>query len=415
MVNNAKRAFVFLLWLTAPALYANPLQDAIDNAADGSIIRLGRGVYSGPITINKPITIVSENGDAIIRGNGEGTVVLITSNHVSLTNMIIEGSGESHQAIDSCVAAKDSHTVKIIDNTMRDCLFGVNLENTHRSSVERNKITSKDFSSGLRGDGIRLWYSHSNIIRGNHTTNVRDNVFWYSSANRIEENFGEGSRYSIHFMYADRNMVHRNTYQNNSVGIFLMYSHGSAVSNNVLINASGSFGIGLGMKEVSDCVVDDNVLMYNARGFYLDQSPYQPGTVNKFMGNQLLYNTVAIQLHGTLLGSLYERNTFKGNIDDIANDTPESRLDLNRWYMNTWDAYEGFDRNQDGYGDTPHEVYAYADRMWNYRPAVKFFYASPVIGILNFLSRLMPFSEPELLASDEKPVLITAEKEGVDE
>lgn len=404
-MRRAKFVLVFFLWFEASALYANPLQQAIDDAAEGSIIKLERGVYHGPITINKAITLTNDSGDAIIRGAADGSVVLITANHASITNMIIEGSGDSHQTIDACVTVKDAHTVKVVGNTMRDCLFGINFENTHRSSIENNTISSKDFSSGLRGDGIRLWYSHSNTIRANNTSNVRDNVFWYSSANRIEDNIGKGSRYSLHFMYADRNMVHRNTYQDNSVGIFLMYSHGGVISKNTLINSSGPFGIGLGMKEVSDCLVEGNHLMYNARGFYLDQSPYQPGTLNRFIENNLLYNTVAIQLHGTLIGSLYERNTFKGNIDDIANDTPESRLDLNSWHMNTWDTYEGFDRNQDGFGDTPYEKYAYADRLWNHRPAVRFFFASPVIGVLNFLSRLLPFSEPELLAVDDRPVV----------
>ncbi|MDR1528867.1 MAG: nitrous oxide reductase family maturation protein NosD [Burkholderiales bacterium] len=398
------RNISFLLWFLPFVCLGNPLQEAIDNAAPGNIIKLGRGIYRGPIHIDKAITLTSEDGSAIIRGTGEGSVISITANHVVVSNLIIEGSGELHQAIDACIVAREVHSVKILENTMRDCLFGVNFENAHRGQIQGNTISSKPFSLGLRGDGIRLWYSHANIIRGNKTYAVRDNVFWYSSANQIENNIGTDSRYSLHFMYADRNSIHFNDYRNNSVGIFLMYSRGNTIIGNMIAEASGNFGIGLGFKEVSDCIIENNTILYSARGLYLDQSPYQPDTVNKFFNNRFLYNAIAVQLHGTILGSIYEGNQFKGNITDVNNDTPESKLKLNRWFRNRWDKYEGFDRDKNGYGDTPHEIYAYADQIWTHQPAARFFYASPIMSVLNFMARLMPFSEPVLLASDPQPV-----------
>jgi nitrous oxidase accessory protein len=399
------KAIMLPLLLLPLSCLGNALQEVIDNAAPGSIIKLGRGVYPGPIRIDKGITLTSEDGGAIIRGPGEGSVITIVSNHAVISNLIVEGSGELHQPVDSCIVVQDSKNVKIIGNTLRDCLFGINLENTHRSQVQSNTISSKPFSLGLKGDGFRLWYSHTNIIRGNITHSVRDNVFWYSSANRVEDNTGSDSRYSLHFMYADRNEVSSNRFQDNSVGIFMMYSRGSTISRNILAGASERFGIGLGLKEVSDCIVENNTILYNATGLYLDQSPYQPGTVNKFLGNNFLYNSIAVQMHGTALGSLYEDNRFKGNITDVNNDTPGSKIHLNRWFQNRWDKYEGFDRNKDGYGDTPHEVYAYADQLWSHRPGARFFYAAPIISVINFMARLMPFSEPALLATDPQPVV----------
>lgn len=237
----------------------------------------------------------------------------------------------------------------------------------------------------------------------NRTRYVRDNVFWYSSANKIYENSGADSRYSLHFMYADRNEILSNDYRRNSVGIFLMFSQGSTLKRNFVADSTGPFGIGIGMKESSDILVEENQILYNARGFYLDSSPYQPGTFNTFRGNEINFNTTAFLLHGTLLPSLFESNVFKGNIEDVANDTPESKLEINTWRSNYWDNYEGFDRNDDGYGDIPHEQWMYADRIWSYLPAAKFFYASPVLDFMNFLWRLMPFSEPVLLARDARP------------
>ncbi len=385
--------------------FASELQKAIDEAPVDSVIILSDGLYTGPISINKSITLKAKGKNAFIKGNGKGSVITITAHGVSIKGLNISNSGESHEQIDSCIAVKGADNVQVSDNIISDCLFGINFESSNRGRIENNKITSKNFSLGLKGDGIRLWYSHSNNIRNNHMDAVRDMVYWYSSANRIEHNVITNSRYSVHFMYADRNFVTSNTFKNNSVGIFLMYSHGSRVDKNIISSATGPFGIGIGFKEVSDCIVEDNIVMYNARGFYLDQSPYQPNTVNKFINNNILFNTTGIQLHGTILGSVFENNLFKGNIDAISNDTPASKLHLNRWFRNYWDEYEGFDMNDDGFGDTPYESLVFADKIIQRLPSLKFFYASPVMSLLNFLMKLLPFSEPEILAVDNTPQL----------
>ena len=61
------------------------------------------------------------------------------------------------------------------------------------------------------------------------------------------------------------------------------------------------------------------------------------------------------------------------------------------------------DSDGDGYGDVSYSSYAYADRLWAHRPNVRFFYGSSGIALLNFISKLAPFSEPELLLKDPKP------------
>jgi hypothetical protein len=42
-------------------------------------------------------------------------------------------------------------------------------------------------------------------------------------------------------------------------------------------------------------------------------------------------------------------------------------------------------------GDTPHEVYLFADRIWMETPMATFFRNSPVLEMLDFLERLAPF------------------------
>ena len=92
-------------------------------------------------------------------------------------------------------------------------------------------------------------------------------------------------------------------------------------------------------------------------------------------------------------------------METVINDTPRSKIYLNEWVGNYFDDYEGFDRNRDGIGDVPYINKAYADKLWLYNDSIKFFYGSPVMSLLNFLAKLIPFSEPDLLVKDEKPRL----------
>ena len=76
----------------------------------------------------------------------------------------------------------------------------------------------------------------------------------------------------------------------------------------------------------------------------------------------------------------------------------------NDWLGNEWDDYEGFDRNGDGIGDTPHDVYAFADRIWQETPHASFFRNAPAFELIDFLERLAPFASPSLTLTDPRPV-----------
>ena len=46
------------------------------------------------------------------------------------------------------------------------------------------------------------------------------------------------------------------------------------------------------------------------------------------------------------------------------------------------------DSNGDGIGDTPHEAYALADRIWMELPAARFFKTAPSMELLDFLEMM---------------------------
>lgn len=396
---------LFLSLILALFSFASELQEAIDKAPNGAKITLQSGDYFGNIIINKPLTIDGVDKSAKIIGNNNSSVITINSSNVVIKNLTIKNSGNSVENIDSAIFAKEVNNLTIEQNHIEDTLFGINFEQVNRSKIIDNFITSKDLDLGLRGDAIRLWSSHDNQILSNKIYKSRDFVVWYSSGNTIEDNYGSYNRYSLHFMYAGRNLVRNNFFEFNSVGIFFMYSNGTTAINNTVKNSLGAFGVGIGMKDSSNFTLIDNSLIYNARGLYLDQSPYQPRTINIFERNKILYNSSGIQFQVSRERSIFNENIIKGNIEPIVSDTPRNNLSINDWNANYWDMYEGFDKNKDGYGDIPYKHYVYADKLWLYNPNVKFFYGSVIMDLLNFLAKFIPFSEPELLAVDNKPMM----------
>ena len=384
-------------------LGANILQDAIDSAPEGSILKLPAGIYKGSIKITKPITIIGKEDGVIIDGEGTGTVIAITSSFVTLKNLKIIGSGDQHHNLDAAITIEKASQCEISYCVIEDCLFGIDLQMVSNSIISNNRISSKDVDLGLRGDGLRLWYSNDNLVQKNTLYKSRDMVVWYSHGNLIEENHGELCRYSLHFMYAGKNIVKNNTYKFNSVGIFFMYSQDTIATGNFVQSSIGATGMGIGLKDVSNFTIKDNTVIYCAQGLYIDRSPFEPDTNNWIIGNKVLYNAEAMHFHSLSENNVIKDNTVLGNIEDIVNDSRGSKTNENEIVGNYWDNYTGFDRDMDNVGDTPHRVYQYADQLWIYNPNVKFFYGSPVISLLNFLAKLAPFTKPVFILEDAKP------------
>jgi len=393
---------IFLLSLFT-FLNANVLQEAIDNAPEGSILKLPAGVYKGSIVIKKPLTIIGKEDGVILDGEGTGTVITVESSFVTLKNLKIINSGALTHTLDAAIKMTSGKQCEISDCVIDDCLFGIDMQMMSNSIVQNNTITSKDFDLGLRGDGLRLWYSNDNIVKKNRLIRSRDMVVWYSHGNLIEENYGEHNRYSLHFMYAGKNIVKNNTYKYNSVGIFFMYSKDTIATGNVIKSSLGATGMGIGLKDVSNFTLKNNTILYNAQGIYIDRSPFEPDSHNWIEDNSILYNSEALHFHSLSENNIVKNNIIMGNIEDIVNDSRGSKTNENEIEGNYWDNYAGFDRDGDNIGDTPHKVYQYADQLWVYNPNVKFFYGSPVIALLNFLAKLAPFTAPVFLLEDEKP------------
>ena len=384
----------------APGAAAAPLQPLIDATPTGGTLRPAPGRYKGPVAIRRPLTLDGA-GSVTIDAGGTGTVVRVEASGVTLRGLHLIGSGSNHDTVDAGIAVVGSHNV-VEDNLIEDCLFGIDLAQSNDNLVRGNRIHSKSRETALRGDAIRLWYSFRNRILENELTDVRDVVVWYSADNVIARNRVVRGRYALHTMHASKTRVEDNEFRENMTGIFLMYSDGVEVRRNHILGAQGSAGVGVGFKESSGVTLEGNDIVYCATGILIDVSPYEPDTVNRFVGNRLAYNGVGVIFHTDWTGNEFVGNEFRGNFTQVAV-RGGGGATHNLWAGNHWDDYEGFDRDHDGTGDTPYELRAYADRIWMELPPAAFFRASPLLEVIDFLDRLAPFSEPTVILRDEKP------------
>jgi nitrous oxidase accessory protein len=377
-----------------------PMQPLVDAAAAGSVLKPPPGAYAGPVVLTKPLTI-DGGGQVTIDAGDRGTVFELRTDKATLRGLHLTGSGDSHDTDDACLDVRGhGNTIEklVIDN----CLFGIDLKQANDNRLLDNKVSSKPLPIGVRGDGLRLWTSHRNLVQGNEVTDSRDMVAWYANDNVFRANVGRRSRYSIHFMFAHNNLVEANRFYDNAVGVYFMYTEGGTLRGNLISHASGATGMAIGFKEASNAVVEGNEIIYCAVGIGSDLSPFQPDSKIWVRGNRFAYNGIAIQLTSELGGNVITDNLFEGNLTHVVQ-AGRGKAGLNDWRGNYWDDYTGFDRDRDGRGDTPYELYAYADQIWIELPPARFFKSAPVMELLDFLERLAPFSSPELTLRDEQP------------
>jgi nitrous oxidase accessory protein len=386
-----------------------PFQELVDAAAAGSVLRPPPGVYAGPVLLNKPL-IIEGGGKVTIDAGDKGSVFTLAADAATLRGIHLTGSGNSHDTEDACLEIRGNRNIAenlVIDN----CLFGIDLRQSNENTLRNNHISSKPFELGLRGDGLRLWYSMKNRVEGNSLIDSRDFVVWYSDGNIIRNNLGRRSRYSMHFMFAQSNLVEGNRYYDNAVGIYVMYTNGIILRNNLISHANGATGMGIGFKEASDTLVEGNSIIYCGTGIGSDLSPYEPDSKIWIRNNRIAYNGIGILFNNERVGNIVTDNVFEGNLTQVAVNGAGSAIG-NTWQGNYWDDYQGFDRNNDGRGDSAYEIFAYADRIWMEQPHALFFKSAPLMEALDFLERLAPFSSPTKILRDATPRFTKPAKHG---
>lgn len=378
-----------------------PLAPAIAGLPSGSTLILGAGRHAGPMYIDRTLTVRGEAG-AVLTGAGVGSVLLVAAPDTVVRDLRVTGGGHLSNDDDSgVVVAADRVLLERV--TVDDVYLGIDFRQASYGVVRDCSISGDPTQPfGRRGDAIRLWESNHNRVEHNTIRDTRDLVVWYATANTIIDNVVTGSRYGTHLMHSDENIVEGNRFLDDVVGVFVMYSTSITLRGNHVIGSLGPAGVGFGFKESDGVIVEDNVLVRNTTGLFLDTTPHNLTGLARFAQNLIAANEVGIRFHGPQYGGDIVENVFVANRMIAAAD---GNVDAGKYRVenNQWSDYAGYDLDGDGRGDLPFEARSLSASITERAPILTFFSSTPAMALLDLFAEAFPMFRPAAVLTDAAP------------
>lgn len=382
------------------------VQSAVDVAADGDIVRVQAGTYLERVVIEQSIALIGEPG-AVLDAGGEGTAVTIRAPGTRVEGLEIRNSGRILEREDGGIRVDRAAGTEIVRNHLEDVLFGVDIRQSDGTQVIDNVIIGKDLSQSMRGDGIKLWYSHDVLMQGNEVRRTRDVIIWYSRGTHFIDNLVIDGRYGLHYMYAQDGIFAQNRFVNSAVGSYVMYTQNISIKQNIFTGSHDIVGYGLAFKDADDIWVTDNLMVGNYSGLHFDNTPSWPGSEVVIEGNVIAGNGVAMSWLPNVGPALWTNNSFFRNSTIAQMHGAGAKVPF-RWAENGrgnyWDDYVGFDGGQ-GIGAVPHRIVRHVDVLLSDKPGAQFLTHSPVFAALSVAERAVPAWTPRVLLEDPAPLL----------
>ena len=182
------------------------IQDALTAANPGDTIFVYNGSYFEDLIINKPVSLVGESVNTTTITHGIGDMIQIWSDWVNISGFSLIRSG---LGVDSVIE----------------------LDQVSNCTVTGNYIAET-------GNGIHLYKSTENTIKGNRLTQSMDSGIFleYSDGNIVEDNIAfSNTRNGILLSGSDHNVLSGNSFWDNPTGIRLLFS-----DNNTIVGSNGS-------------------------------------------------------------------------------------------------------------------------------------------------------------------------------
>ena len=369
---------------------------ALEAATPGDTILVRGGVHRGPLIVEKPVTLIGER-DPVIDGGGRGTVVRVAAPDVVVRGLTIRGSGDRLSTDDAGIVVTGARA-RIEENRIEEVLFGIDVRHAPHTVLRRNVLSGMALPVARRGDLIRVWYSDHVVIEDNRLSGGRDAVLWFSQGLVVRRNAVHRARYGLHFMYCHDSLVEDNDVSDSSVGAYLMYSQRLQLRRNRITGSRGPSGYGIGLKDMDDAAVQENLIADNRVGIFLD------GASGAIEANLIAYNDVGVAMLPLVHQVRFMGNSLLENGEQVAIEGLGS-TSTNDWHGNFWSDYRGYDADGDGTGEVPYQATQLFERLTDRYPALRLYADSPAARTLEFAAQLFPLFAPRPKLVDEAPRL----------
>ena len=384
---------------------AGAIATTLAQAEEGDILRLRPGTYAEALVLDRPVTLDGQ-GHATLDGQGTGSVITVTGADITVQNLTVIGSGSAHEEIDSAIKlTKTAKAPKILGNTLRGNLYGVDVHGTRDAQVAGNRIEGRlDDRMNARGNGIYVWNAPGTVVEGNDIQFGRDGVFVNSSKNNIfRDNLFRDLRFAVHYMYADNSEVSGNVSIGNHLGYAVMFSTNVKIKNNVSV---GDREHGIMLNYANKGEVSGNYV----RGAQEKCTFLYNSHRNDFTDNWFESCGIGIHFTGGSQDNRIVGNAFVGNRTQV-------KYISTKWVEwseggrgNYWSDFASFDVDGNGIADAPYRPNDSMDHILWTQPAAKMLLGSPAVQLVRWSQSAFPALLPGGVM-DSNPLMMPVKPE----
>jgi nitrous oxidase accessory protein len=362
------------------------LRAAIAMAHPGDTIVVSSGIYNGNIILSKRLSLIGSD-NAVLRGDGKGSVVTVNADSCVIRNIIVENTGRDLLYEDAGILLLSDHNT-VQHSVIRNTLFGIYIKQSDGNTIANTTITSfRDLDQGQRGSGIHVWNSHRNNLIGNSISHARDGIY-IQNANHtyIADNNVHSLRYGLHYMYADSNTFLRNSFYDNVAGAAVMYTRNIVMKHNLFLRNRGFASYGILLQDCHFSFADSNIIADNVTGIFMEAS-----TNNLFNNNIIAQNDFAMQMYQNSINNVFTGNSFIDNLNPLTLVGKRTDSHWSRNHIgNYWSAYEGYDLDADGIGDIPMRIQNVFNYIEGKNANVRLYLYSPASQALALSAKAFP-------------------------
>jgi nitrous oxidase accessory protein len=380
------------------------LREQLRTASAGATIEVPAGIYTGPFTITRPVTLRG-HGLATLAGDGTTHVVAVRADDVTIEGFVIRGSGLDLGLDHAGIHVTGAH-VTVRDNRIVECLHGVYVRHADGARIQGNTIVGRadttdiadPLQKGLkpgegelcvvalnqnrRGNGIHIWNSTGHVIERNTIRDTRDGIYFsFVGGSDVRNNAIERVRYGLHYMYSDGNRFESNVFRDNAAGAALMFSKGLTLVHNRFVANRSHRAYGLLLQTVEDTLISNNEISGNTLGLFMES-----GHGNRVLGNRIASNHVGVRISDSSDDNVFAGNRFSGNIHPVET-SGDNRS--NRWSLagrgNEWEGEARLDLDGNGIADLPHRELDVFGELRRPFPAIGLIAGSPGERLLRFV------------------------------
>lgn len=251
------------------------IQDGINNANPGDLIRIYNGVYPENVDLNKPVTLEGNGTGTVIDAGQNGPGIIFNADFANVTLIYVTNSEPVGPAI-----RVNSDANRIENCNISNSNFGVALE----ASSNNTKVANNTFET-IAGTGVIISSSQNHTVRNNTFLSPVIGGIRLSSSdlNTIQRNILSDSTGSgIELDDSDKNKIEENELLNTQIGIIFTGSSNNTVFRN---NVRGCLDIAIALDDSNDNQLEENNATDGKSGFVISGGSRKNTLLNNIAGN----------------------------------------------------------------------------------------------------------------------------------